>query len=219
MDDLGTVDEGVYTTLAAFATVVAATYCHQQGRQLLLKADPMLSSIENMLVMMGRADRSGKHDKHEAATLNKLWVLFADHEITNSTAAFLNATSCLSDPISACIASVASGNGPLHGGAIDLAYKAFRQMRNKDGVRKHIDDVRAKKCRLMGVGHRIYRTVDPRIRHLRSMMAELEVGVSENPLLEVAMEIDRTVATDPYFTTRNLSINADLYSSFVYAAL
>ncbi|KAI1386457.1 citrate synthase [Hypoxylon trugodes] len=212
--DSNAVDEGIYRSLAAFATVVAIMACHQQGKPFTPHADPTLSTIENMLIMMGRP-----HDRQAASALNKLWILFADHEITNSTAAFLNATSCLSDPISACVASVASGNGPLHGGAIDLAYKRFKQMRNKEGVRKHMADVKAKKTRLMGVGHRVYRTIDPRIPHLHSIMADLETNVSQNPLLDVVLEIDRTVAEDPYFTSRKLSINADLYSSFAYAAL
>lgn len=217
------VDEGVYRAIAAFTTVVALTYCHQQGKPLpssSIKIDQTFSSIENMLIMMGRVDRHGAPEEQAVYVLNKLWILFADHEMTNSTAAFLNATSCLSDPVSACVASVSSGNGPLHGGAIDLTYKLFQQMGDADGVRRHMADVRAKKCRLMGVGHRVYRTVDPRIPYIRSVMTELEAGQkSQSALLEVALEIERTVRTDPYFTSRNLNINADLYSSFVYAAL
>lgn len=213
------VDEGIYRSFAAIYTVVALTYCRQQGIAVSHKVDASLSGIENMLKMMGRVDSSGQADRRTVNAINKLWILFADHEMTNSTSAFLNAASSFSDPISSLVASVASANGPLHAGAIDVAYKRFKQMRNKDGVQKHMADVRDKKCRLMGVGHRVYRTVDPRIQYLRTIMAEFETRVQENPLLEVALEIDRTVATDPYFTSRNLSINVDLYGSFVYAAL
>lgn len=213
------VDDGVYNSLAAFTTVVALTHCHQQGKPFVSHVEPTYSIIENLLVMMSRVDHSGVPEKQTVLILNKIWILFADHEMTSSTAAFLNAVSCLSDPISALVAGVASANGPLHAGAIDLAYKRFEQMGNVSGVRKHIADVREKKCRLMGVGHRVYRTADPRIQYLRSLMSELGATTSRNPLLEVALEIDRIVATDSYFTARALSINADLYSSFVYAAL
>ncbi|KAF2197442.1 citrate synthase [Delitschia confertaspora ATCC 74209] len=213
------VDSGVYRTLAAFATVVSLTYCHQQGIPFVPNADPTLSGVENVLVMMGRVDRYGIPDKQAVYIFNKLWILFADHEMTNSTATFLNSSSTLSDPISSIVASVASANGPLHAGAIDLAYKSFKQLKNKQGVRSHIADVQQKKCRLMGVGHRVYRTVDPRIQYLRSLMEELGPKVEENPLLEVALEIDKIVRTDEYFLKRRLSINADLYSSFVYAGL
>lgn len=213
------VDEGVCNSIAAFTTVVALTHCHLQDKPFVPDVKPTLSIIENLLVMMGRVDDCGVPEKQTVSILNKIWILFADHEMTNSTAAFLNAVSCLSDPLSALVAGVASANGPLHAGAIDLAYKRFAQMGDASGVRKHMVDVRAKKCRLMGVGHRVYRTADPRIQHLRSLMSELGATTSQNPLLEVALEIDRIVAADTYFTSRRLSINADLYSSFVYAAL
>lgn len=217
------VDDGVYRALAAFTTVVALTYCHQKGKPLpssSTKVDQTLSSIENMLIMMKRVDHHGAPEKRDVYVLNKLWILFADHEMTNSTAAFLTSTSSLSDPISACAAAVSSGNGPLHVGAIDITYKMFQKMGNVDGVRRHMADVRAKKCRLMGVGYRVYRTVDPRVPHIRSVMTELGAGqAAQNPMLEVALEIESTVRTDTYFTSRNLNINADLYSSFVYAAL
>lgn len=214
-----TVEDGVCNSIAAFTTVVALTYCHLQGRSFVSDVKPTLSVIENLLVMMGRVNDCGVPEKQTVYILNKIWILFADHEMTSSTAAFLNAVSCLSDPLSALVAAVASANGPLHAGAIDLAYKRFEQLGDASGVRTHMADVRAKKCRLMGVGHRVYRTADPRIQYLRSLMSELGTTTSQNPLLEVALEIDRTVATDTYFTSRGLSINADLYSSFVYAAL
>ena len=213
------VEEGIYRVLAAFPVVVAITYCHQQERKFVAVNNPSNSVIENMLVMMGQVDAGGRPSKKAVHVLNKLWILFADHEMTNSTAAFLNAASAHSDPLSSCVASVASGNGPLHGGAIDLAYKSFEQLKDKEGVKAHMANVRDKKCRLMGVGHRVYRTVDPRLQYIRSLMAELETSEAQSPLLEVAMEIDRTVSEDPYFTKRKLSINADLYGSFVYAAL
>jgi citrate synthase len=213
------VDEGIYRSLAAFSTVVAMTYCHQNGIMFTHQVDSTLSTVENMLVMMGRVDYSGNAILDDVRVLNKMWILFADHEMSNSTAAFLNASSTLGDPISACVASVASGNGPLHGGAIDLTYQQFKSMGSREGARRYISDVREKKCRLMGVGHRVYKTVDPRIQHLRSLMDTLKPALSRNILLDIAMEVDRTVAVDPYFTTRNLNINADLYGSFIYAAL
>jgi len=218
-NDKQAIDDGIYRSLAAFSTVVAMTYCHQNGIVFTDRVDTDLSTIENMLIMMGRVDSFGNANIDDVRVLNKMWILFADHEMTNSTAAFLNAASTLGDPISACVASVASGNGPLHGGAIDLTYQQFKLMGSMEGAQRYIDDVRMKKCRLMGIGHRIYKTVDPRIQHLRSLMATLKPALLQNPLLDIAMEIDRTVAADLYFTTRNLSINADLYGSFIYAAL
>lgn len=151
--------------------------------------------------------------------LERLWVLYLDHEMTNSTTAFLHVASTLADPISCCTAYVASGNGPLHAGAVDLAYKNLQRLGTPDGVPTLIADVKAKKYRLFGYGHRIYKTVDPRTKFIRAMLDELSERENDNPLLAVALEIDRTASKDEYFTSRNLKANADLYGCFVYTAL
>jgi citrate synthase len=213
------VEEGIYRSLAAFATVVAMTYCHQKGTAFTERIDISLSTIENMLIMMGRVNSFGEANADDVRVLNKIWILFADHEMSNSTAAFLHAASTLGDPLSACVASIASGNGPLHGGAIDLTYQQFKSMGSREGARRYMADVRQQKCRLMGVGHRVYNTVDPRIQYLKSLMATLKPALAQNILLDIAMEVESIVAVDSYFTSRNLSINADMYGSFVYAAL
>lgn len=132
--------------------IVALIYCHQHDRNL-VPPDPKLSFIENVLLMMGFVEQSTQlPDPKVVKTLDSLWVLYCDHEMTNSTAAFLHVASTLADPISCCMAYVASGNGPLHGGAIDLAYKAFARLESPDRVSKMISDVKAKKHRLFGYG-------------------------------------------------------------------
>lgn len=220
LGNMDAVDAGVYRSLAALVTVTAMTSCHQQKRTFVAQSDPNLSFIDNMLLMMDRTDRFGNVDKKFSNAINKLWILFADHEMTNSTAAYLHASSSLSDPVSSMVTAISACAGPLHAGAIDLAYKRFAEISaTEGGVKKHIEDVKAKKFRLMGVGHRVYRTVDPRVGYLRNMMSKFENEVKGNPLLEVAKEIESAVFNDEYFVSRKLSINADLYGSFVYAAL
>lgn len=217
---MDSVDAGVYRSLAALMTVVAMTSCHQQKQTFVAQADPSLSPIDNMLIMMGKVDRYGNADRKYSKAINQLWILFADHEMTNSTAAYLHAASSLSDPLSSMVTGISACAGPLHAGAIDLAYKRFAEIRNSEGgVKQHIEDAKNKKLRLMGVGHRVYRVLDPRVPHLREMMSKFEAQVNDNPLLEVAKEIENAVFNDEYFTSRKLSINADLYGSFVYAAL
>jgi len=213
------VDKAIIRTLAATGTVVTLVYCHKHGREY-TPADPNGSYIENILLMMGLVEANTKRPNPQVVrTLGHLWILFADHEMTNSTAAFLHAASTLTDPISCAIASVISGFGPLHGGAIDIAYKSFERIGNPKNVPKLIADVKAKKLRLFGYGHRIYKTVDPRSRHIRTMIEELSTEFKDNSLLAVALEIDRIASKDSYFTSRNLKANADLYGSFIYTAL
>jgi citrate synthase len=220
LGSMDAVDAGIYRSLAALATTVAMVSCHQQKKTFLARADPKLSLIDNMLLMMGHTDRAGNVDKRISTAINKLWILFADHEITNSTAAYLHAASSLSDPISCMVSAISACAGPLHAGAIDLAYKRFAEIHaTEGGLQKHIEDVKAKKFRLMGVGHRVYRTVDPRVGFLREMLSEFSSEAIGDPLLEVAKGIEDAVFNDDYFVSRKLSINADLYGSFVYAAL
>lgn len=201
-------------------TVVAMVYCHKTGREF-SPAKPDASLVENMMLMMGMVDdeKNCRPNQHTINILNRLWILYADHELTNSTAAMLHVTSTMADPITGCIASVCSGSGPLHAGAIDLAYKMFERIKDKKNVPQVIADVKAKKYRLPGYGHRIYKTVDPRVRHLQCMMRELSHNINRSPHLAVAMEIDRIASQDPYFTSRNLKVNADLYGCFVFSAL
>ncbi|MDI1487607.1 MAG: hypothetical protein OHK93_006877 [Ramalina farinacea] len=213
------IDNGILDSLATMAVVISLLYCHQRGHAF-LPANPDKSFIENVLIMMGFVDKTTDlpHPR-TVRTLDSLWILYLDHEMTNSTAALLHVASTLADPISCCIGMVASANGPLHGGAIDLAYKKFEELESPSNVPALIKDVKAKKLRLFGYGHRIYKTVDPRAKYLRAMLEEFSEESKSNPLLAIAMEIDREASTDEYFTSRNLKANADLYGCFVYTAL
>lgn len=219
LGQIETVDRATIDTIACMASIVGLIYCHQHGKEF-TQPDPNRPFISNMLFMMGFVDEAtGAPCPKVVRTLERLWVLYADHEMTNSTAAFLHVASSLADPISCCTAYVASGNGPLHGGAIDLAYKTFERLGTPSEVPAMIANVKAKKHRLFGYGHRIYKTVDPRTQFIKSMMDEFPAETKADPLLAVAMEIDKIASNDRYFTSRNLKANADLYGCFVYTAM
>ena len=159
---LDLVDSQIIRLISALATVIALSYCRMQEKPF-TPADLNGSFIENTLRMMGFVEDETKqpNPKH-VECLEKLWVLYADHELTNSTAAFLHVASTLADPFSCTIASITAAYGPLHGGAIDTAFKVIQNVGKPENVPQLIDDVKAKKCRLFGYGHRIYKTVDPR---------------------------------------------------------
>ncbi|PYI31474.1 citrate synthase [Aspergillus indologenus CBS 114.80] len=217
------VDEAVIRTLAILATTVALVYCHKRGREF-QAPQPEGSFIGNVLLMMGvvepqRRGRAPQPNQKVEQCFQRLWVLYADHEMTNSTAAFLHAASTLTDPLSCCVTGIVSAYGPLHGGAIDLAYQGFEKVGIPANVPTLIAAVKAKKQRLFGYGHRIYKVVDPRTKFIRRLMDEYHDQLQANPLLQVALEIDRVASEDPYFTSRNLKANADLYGCFLYTAL
>ena len=213
------IDKALVRTISSMAVIVSLIYCRQNNKTFTPPA-PSGSFISNLLLMMGLVEEgSGLPSQKVVDCLERLWILYLDHEMTNSTTAFLHVASTLADPISCCTAYVASGNGPLHAGAVDLAYGTLQRLGTPEAVPGLIADVKAKKYRLYGYGHRIYKTVDPRIKFIRSMLDELSEGRNDNPLLAVALEIDRIASTDEYFTSRNLKANADLYGCFVYTAL
>ncbi|KAF2088726.1 citrate synthase [Saccharata proteae CBS 121410] len=219
LGNLKAVDAAIIRCLSNLATTIAMVYCHKRGKTF-TPADPNGSFIGNMLTMMGFVDPlTGMPDQKIERCFERLWILYADHEMTNSTAAFLHAASTLTDPLSCSISGIVSAYGPLHGGAIDLAYKGFEEVGTPENVHTLISDVKAKKQRLFGYGHRIYKTVDPRTKFIRQMIDEHKEDVKKNPLLNVALEIDRIAGEDEYFTKRNLKANADLYGCFLYTAL
>ncbi|PYH74369.1 citrate synthase [Aspergillus vadensis CBS 113365] len=216
------VDEQIIRTLAVTAIAGSIAHCHMKGEEL-RAADPNLSYIENILWMGRYVDNNAAITREKAAEiLTKAWSLYADHEMTNSTSAFLHVSSSLADPLSAMAACCMSGYGLLHGGAIDAAYRGMREIGGPENVPKLIEKVINKECRLSGYGHRIYKQVDPRAKYVREMLDELtrDRDIREmDPVLQVAMEIDRIASTHEYFVKRNLQANADLYGSFVYTAL
>ena len=171
--NLALVDKQIVRVLSALATVVALAYCRFTQKKF-THADPNASFIENVLIMMGYVEAStGKPNPKYVDCLERLWVLYNDHELTNSTAAFLHVASTLADPFTCSIASIAAAYGPLHGGAIETAFKTFKDLGKPENVPKLIEDVKAKKFRLFGYGHRIYKTVDPRSVYIRECIMQL----------------------------------------------
>ncbi|KAI0009462.1 putative citrate synthase [Xylariaceae sp. FL0662B] len=209
---LDTADEALVRTIAYLATTIALIHCHKNHKEF-VPPESNRSLLGNLLRMMGITD-----PKVEAC-LNKLWILYADHEMTNSTAAVLHAGSTLTDPTSAVISGIISGYGPLHGGAIDLAYEAFRQIGTPERVPGFIERIKAKNGRLFGYGHRIYKTRDPRVSLIEELLEEHREAVDANPLLRVAMAIDKFASQDSYFIERGLKANADLMGCFLYTAI
>ena len=165
--DLGLVDKQLIRLISALGTVVAMAYCRLTERKS-TPADPSGSFVQNMLIMMGFVETAtGKPNPKHIDCLERLWVLYADHELTNSTAAFLHVASTLADPFTCSIASIAAAYGPLHGGAIETAFKTIKDVGKPENVPQLIEDVKAKKFRLFGYGHRVYKTVDPRSVFIR----------------------------------------------------
>ncbi|PVH85628.1 citrate synthase [Cadophora sp. DSE1049] len=213
-NNMSTTDSALIRTIGYIATTVAVTYCHKRGKAF-TPARLGLSLLQNVLLMMGIDDTDLKISTH----LDKLWILYADHELSCSTAASLHVASTLTDPISCFLAAVIAGSGPLHAGAIELCYDGLGLLGTVDTVPVYINAVKAKQFRLFGYGHRVYKARDPRVGLIEELMEANREAIDENPLLQVAMEIDRVANTDPYFVERKLKVNVDLYGCFIYTAM
>lgn len=210
------VDAAIISTISAGFTIIALLYCHQNNKEW-TPAKQENSLVENFLLMCGHVDpETGNPKPEEVQYLNRLWILYADHEMTNSTASFLLVASTLADPLSCAVSAICSTYGPLHGGAIEMAYRAFQMIQKPEYVPKVIADVKSGKGRLYGFGHRVYKTIDPRVALVREVMDSME---KKDPLLSIAVEIDRVASADEYFTSRRLSPNADLYGCLVTSSL
>ncbi|KAI1425146.1 citrate synthase [Xylaria sp. FL1777] len=211
---LDVADAALVRTVGYLATTIALIYCHKNDKTF-TPPDPSKSLLGNLLWMMGVSQENPKVEE----CLNKLWILYADHEITNSTAAVLHAGSTLIDPVSAAMSGIICGYGPLHGGAIDLAYEALATIGIPERVPYFIEGVKRGKGRLYGYGHRIYKTRDPRLSLIEELMGKYKKEVDANPLIQVSLAIDKYASQDPYFIERNLKANADLMGCFLYTAM
>ena len=219
LKNLKLVDKIIVKLMADLAVVSAVAYCHHEGIPF-REPNPNLSYIENMLHMMGRVDAgTDLPNAHHVSCLERLWTLVADHEMTCSTAAFLQTASSLTDPYGCLISAIGAGHGILHGGAIEVAYKNIAEVACVENVPAKIEGVKSGKERLFGYGHRLYKVVDPRSVYIREVVSELGEEIQNDPLLKIAFEIDRVASQDEYFVSRKLHPNADLFASFAYKAM
>lgn len=212
--NLAKTDDAIIRSTAYVATTMAICYCHMQNVEL-REPQPGLTLVENFLHMIGMEDP----DKKISRTIDRLWILVADHELSCSTAAFLHTASTMTDPMACVLAAMSAGAGPLHAGAIELCYQGLELIGTVENVPAYIEAVKAKQFRLFGYGHRVYKTKDPRATLIEELIEEHRETIEANPLLQVALAIDKQANTDPYFVERKLKLNADFYACFIYIAL
>jgi citrate synthase len=155
--------------------------------------------------------------------LDRIFILHADHEQNASTSTVRLAGSSGTNPFAAVAAGVACLWGPAHGGANEAALNMLEEIGHVDNVAAFIEKVKDKNSgvRLMGFGHRVYKNHDPRATLMRETCHEVlgELGLEEDPLFKLAMELERIALTDEYFISRKLYPNVDFYSGIVQRAL
>lgn len=209
----------IYRLIAKMPTLAAYAYRHSRGLPYTYP-DNNLSFTGNFLNMLFRMTEPTyyPHPVLEKA-LDVLFILHADHEQNCSTNAMRCVGSSHVDPFSAVAAAIAALYGPLHGGANEAVLRMLKEIRSKDKVAAHIKKVKAGERKLMGFGHRIYKNYDPRAKVIRRLAEEVFEVTGKNPLLEVAVELERIALQDEYFITRKLYPNVDFYTGLIYEAM
>jgi citrate synthase len=200
-------------TLAAFALR------HSRGLPYVYP-DNELSYAGNFLSMMFKLGETKYNpDPRLERALDVLFILHADHEQNCSTAAVRGVGSSRVDPYSAVAAGVAALYGPLHGGANEAVLKMLRRIGSVENVPDFLSAVKTSSEKLMGFGHRVYKNYDPRARIIKRHVDEVLAITGENPLLEIATELEKRALDDEYFRSRKLYPNVDFYSGIIYEAL
>ena len=204
---------GKMPTLAAFA------YRHSRGLPYAYP-DNDLSYTGNLLGMLFKmTEMKYRPNPVLERALDVLFILHADHEQNCGTNAMRSVGSSHVDSYSAMAAAAAALYGPLHGGANEEVLRMLTEVRSKDSVPGFIKKVKAGEGRLMGFGHRVYKNYDPRAKIIKQVADQVFEVTGRNPLLDIALEIERIALEDEYFIKRKLYPNVDFYSGIIYQAM
>lgn len=209
----------IWRLLGKLPTIAAFAYRRRIGRPYNYP-DSSLGYTENLIYMMDYMNQSDYQvDPTLAKALDVLFILHADHEQNCSTSVMRNIGSSYSDPCSAMAGAAAALYGPLHGGANEAVLRMLTEIGDLDKIPNYIKQVKDGKFRLMGFGHRVYKNYDPRARIIKSVAEKVLEVTGGNPLLDIALELERIALEDDYFISRRLYPNVDFYSGIIYQAM
>ncbi|MGH7776038.1 MAG: citrate synthase [Candidatus Dormibacterales bacterium] len=210
--------EHAHRLIAQVPTLAALAFRRSTGRPP-VAPDPARSYVGDLLHMLfsGEAEKASNPVLERA--LDVLFILHADHEQNCSTSAVRGVGSSGADPYSSVAAGMGALYGPLHGGANEAVLAMLREIRTVDRVPEFMARVERGERRLMGFGHRVYHTYDPRAKIIRRTAEDVFAETGINPLLEVALELERRALQDAYFIERHLYPNVDFYSGLIYEAM
>jgi citrate synthase len=219
VDDADTRMLQVYRIIAKMPTLAAFAFRHRRGLPYVYP-DNDLSFAGNFLAMLFRmTERAYKPNAAIEHALDVLFTLHADHEQNCSTSAMRGVGSSQVDPYSATAAACAALYGPLHGGANEAAIRMLNEIGSVKNIPEFIKKVKAGEGRLMGFGHRVYKNYDPRAKVIKRLAYEVFDSVGKNPLIDIALELERIALEDEYFIKRKLYPNVDFYSGIIYQAM
>ena len=209
----------IHRLIAKTPTLAAFAYRHSRGLPLAYP-DNELSYAGNFLNMLWKMSevKFKPHPVLEKA-LDVLFILHADHEQNCSTSAMRGVGSSEADPFCAAAAAAAALYGPLHGGANEQVLRMLAEVGTVKNVPAYVERVKKGEFRLMGFGHRVYKNYDPRALIIKRIADEVFEVTGRNPLLDIALALEKIALEDDYFVKRQLYPNVDFYSGIIYQAM
>ena len=219
--DPASLQKQTWRLIAKMPTLAAFAYRHSMGMPYVYP-DNDLSYTENFLNMLFKIPSgSWRPDPVVVHALDVLFILHADHEQNCGTHAMRGIGSSHTDPYSAVAGAAAALYGPLHGGANEEVLKMLQEIGSVSRVPAFIEEVKEGRSekRLMGFGHRVYKNYDPRAKLIKRVADAVFEVTGRNPLLDIALELERIALQDDYFVKRKLYPNVDFYSGLIYQAI
>ena len=221
VDDPRQREISAHRLIAKMPTIAARAYKHSVGQPFVSPRND-LSYAENFLRMAFSVPAEDwKPNPILTKAMDRIFILHADHEQNASTSTVCLAGSSGANPFACIAAGIACLWGPSHGGANEEALNMLKEIGTVDRVPEYVQGVKDRRYRLMGFGHRVYKNYDPRAKVMQKTCHEvLEVlGKHDDPLLKVALELERIALSDPYFIDRKLYPNIDFYSGITLNAM
>jgi citrate synthase len=209
--------------IAKLPTLVAMAYKYSIGQPFVYPRNDLSYSANFMRMMFGNPCEEYKVNDVLVRALDRILILHADHEQNASTSTVRLAGSSGANPFACIAAGIACLWGPAHGGANEAALNMLKEIGSVENIPGFIEKVKDKNSgvKLMGFGHRVYKNFDPRAKLMRETCYEVlnELGLQDDPLFKLAMELEKIALNDDYFVSRKLYPNVDFYSGIVQSAL
>jgi len=212
-----------FRLIAKVPTIAAWAYKYSIGQPFMYPRND-LGYAENFLYMLNAVPAEPwKNNPILSRAMDRILVLHADHEQNASTSTVRLAGSTGANPFACIAAGIAALWGPAHGGANEAVLKMLAEIGRPENIPAFINEVKDKNShtRLMGFGHRVYKNFDPRAKIMKETCHEVlaELGIKDEPLLDIAMELERIALSDDYFISRKLYPNVDFYSGIILKAM
>jgi citrate synthase len=209
----------IWRVLGKLPTVAAFAYRRRIGRPFNYP-DSTRGYTGNFLYMMDyMGEQNYEVNPVLARALDVLFTLHVDHEQNCSTATMRAVGSSRVDPFSALAAAAAALYGPLHGGANEAVLRMLSGIGSVKAIPQYVERVKKGEMRLMGFGHRVYKNYDPRAKIIKRIAYDVFEVTGNNPLIDIALELERIALSDDYFVSRKLYPNVDFYSGIIYQAM